>query len=392
MAGIKRMWSLQAGSGGAGPGSGDKFLVLAYIGETRVLAIDGNEMAEAEVPGFAADESSIWVGNVAGGALVQVTSRSVRLVDATTLALLDELQAPAQITVASAHGGEIVLGLSGGEAWSVDVAPRRLARRGQLTLDHDIACVSLKSISWSPAETTGKLDNNMSVDMTPLDNVNLLVSSSAAGSGDAMNEASVNSATVVAMGMWTDNSLRLCSYPDLRELCRTPVGSEAQIRDVIIVELASVTYVFAGLGDGTLVYFELRFDGEHFNFEKRKFLVLGTRAVYLTPFTSASTGLPCLFASGDRPCVVYSHSGKLLFSAINAVEVTSMTPFHSASFPHCMALASDDGLLVGTIDEIQKVHIQEFPLGKSPIRLAFLKEHRVFAGKIISSLMISGHG
>jgi DNA damage-binding protein 1 len=41
-----------------------------------------------------------------------------------------------------------------------------------------------------------------------------------------------------------------------------------------------------------------------------------------------------------------------------------MTPFHSELFPECLALASESGLLIGTIDEIQKLQIQTIPLGE----------------------------
>lgn len=51
-AGIKGAWSLKASSSDAF----DKFLVLTFVGETRVLGItDDDELDEAELPGFDAD-------------------------------------------------------------------------------------------------------------------------------------------------------------------------------------------------------------------------------------------------------------------------------------------------------------------------------------------------
>ena len=55
-AGIKGIWSLRASSSD----EHDKYLVLTFVGETRVLAISAeDELDEAEIPGF---ESNAQVG------------------------------------------------------------------------------------------------------------------------------------------------------------------------------------------------------------------------------------------------------------------------------------------------------------------------------------------
>ena len=41
-----------------------------------------------------------------------------------------------------------------------------------------------------------------------------------------------------------------------------------------------------------------------------------------------------------------------------------MCSFNSASFPESLAIASDDGMMIGTIDDIQKLHIHSVPLGE----------------------------
>ena len=55
-AGIKGIWSLRASSSD----EHDRYLVLTFVGETRVLAISAeDELDEAEIPGF---ESNAQVG------------------------------------------------------------------------------------------------------------------------------------------------------------------------------------------------------------------------------------------------------------------------------------------------------------------------------------------
>jgi DNA damage-binding protein 1 len=62
------IWSLKPG----GDSSYDKFIVLSFVGETRVLAMTGEELEETEVPGFQSDEQTIYCGNVTNNQIVQV--------------------------------------------------------------------------------------------------------------------------------------------------------------------------------------------------------------------------------------------------------------------------------------------------------------------------------
>lgn len=42
-------------------------------------------------------------------------------------------------------------------------------------------------------------------------------------------------------------------------------------------------------------------------------------------------------------------------------QVNSVCAFDSSQLPHCLALASENSLTIGTIDDIQKLHIQVPP-------------------------------
>lgn len=68
--GIKGVWSLRP----AWDDAHDKFLVLTFVGETRVLAINPeDELDEAEIPGFDAAAQTLYCGNTRyGSQLVQV--------------------------------------------------------------------------------------------------------------------------------------------------------------------------------------------------------------------------------------------------------------------------------------------------------------------------------
>ncbi len=48
-----------------------------------------------------------------------------------------------------------------------------------------------------------------------------------------------------------------------------------------------------------------------------------------------------------------------------------MAPFHSPLFPHCLALASEAGLRIGTVDDIQRLQVTTVPLGMFVFGLFF---------------------
>lgn len=61
----------------------DKYLVVTFIGETRILAMNmDEELEECEIPGFDADAQTLYCGNVVHDQIIQVTQSSVRLMDA----------------------------------------------------------------------------------------------------------------------------------------------------------------------------------------------------------------------------------------------------------------------------------------------------------------------
>ncbi|GKC46407.1 DNA damage-binding protein 1, partial [Tanacetum coccineum] len=94
-------------------------------------------------------------------------------------------------------------------------------------------------------------------------------------------------------------------------------------------------------------------------------------------FSSKST--THVFAASDRPTVIYSSNKKLLYSNVNLKEVSYMCPFNSAAFPDSLAIAKEGELTIGTIDDIQKLHIRSIPLGEHARRICHQEQSRTFA-------------
>jgi DNA damage-binding protein 1 len=141
-----------------------------------------------------------------------------------------------------------------------------------------------------------------------------------------------------------------------------------------------------GLGDGSIITFTI--DMNNTLLLNRRKNVLGTHPIHFTSFFNNNE--LCVFASCDRPTVIYHRNGKLLFSVLNLnnnnssnskKDVTSMAPFHTELFPNSLALVSaSTTLMIGNIDDVQKLHVQTFKLGQSPRRIAYSSKCGVFAG------------
>ncbi|KAL5130366.1 DNA damage-binding protein 1 [Glycine soja] len=184
-----------------------------------------------------------------------------------------------------------------------------------------------------------------------------------------------NHSNLAAVGMWTDISVRIFSLPDLSLITKEQLGGEIIPRSVLLCAFEGISYLLCALGDGHLLNFMLNTStGE---LTDRKKVSLGTQPITLRTFSSKNT--THVFAASDRPTVIYSSNKKLLYSNVNLKEVSHMCPFNSAAFPDSLAIAKEGELTIGTIDDIQKLHIRSIPLGEHARRICHQEQSRTFA-------------
>ena len=329
--GLKGIWSLRAGSAE----SYDTFLVVTFISETRVLAINvEDELDETDVPGFDGSAQTLLCLNAAHDQFLQVTAAELRLVSAATRQLVTSWKPPpGQVVIAAAaNEGQVLLGLSGGLLVYVELDAGQLREVTRQQLGHEISCL----------------------DCQPLGGARV--------------------ASLAAVGLW-NHTVALLSLPALQPVAEETLPAETIPRSVLLATFEGVAYLLAGLGDGQLFTFVL--DAASGALSDRKTLSLGSQPISLRPFRSRAT--THVFAASDRPTVVYSSNKKLLYSNVNLREVNHMCSFNSESFPDSLAVASDSALTIGTIDDIQKLHIRTVPLGEQPRRIAHQPATRTFA-------------
>lgn len=133
-------------------------------------------------------------------------------------------------------------------------------------------------------------------------------------------------------------------------------------------------YLFIAIGDGLLLYYVL--DSETGALSERKKVILGTHPTCLQLFRSNSS--VNIFACSDRPTVIYSNNYKLIFSNVNLKKVNYMCSFNSLEYPDSLILTNDKQLLIGQIDQIQKLHIRTINLYETPRRIVYQESTQTF--------------
>ncbi|CAN1331562.1 DNA damage-binding protein 1 [Linum perenne] len=331
--GIKGMWSLRSSTNDPY----DTFLVVSFISETRVLAMNlEDELEETEIEGFHSQVQTLFCHYSIHNQLVQVTSSSVILVSSTSRQYLAEWSAPSghSINVATANASQVLLAIGGGKLVYLEIGVGTLTEINNTQLEYEISCLDINPIGENP-----------------------------------------NHSQLAVVGMWTDISVRIFSLPDLSIVTREYLGGEIIPRSVLLCSFEGISYLLCALGDGHLLNFQLNLNNGEL--ADRKKVSLGTQPITLRTFTSKNA--THVFAASDRPTVIYSSNKKLLYSNVNLKEVSHMCPFNSAAFPDSLAIAKEGELTIGTIDEIQKLHIRSIPLGEHARRICHQEQSRTFA-------------
>jgi len=208
-------------------------------------------------------------------------------------------------------------------------------------------------------------------------------------------------------------------YTMIRSLCLVTLDSSSTVSSRL-TKMKQVNMLLVGLGDGGLISYvvDLPYSNKNdtrvgdistYKFHSRKEVNLGTRGIDLEPFQNAdSGGNTCILATGDRPTVIYLTGGgggsntnpKLCYSNINLsclqsnnptedqsrgkekatqenLIANAATPFESSLlFPsnnpksYSLCISDESTLFLGTIDDIQKLHITTHKLKMTPRRIA----------------------
>lgn len=199
-------------------------MVLSFVGQTRVLSLNGEEVEETDIAGFASNQQTFFCGNVVHEQILQVTPVSVRLVSTQNKTLLAEWK-PAtdkNISVVACNTSQIVLS-TGSALYYLEIHPNELILKGYV--DSSFPLNHYSHICFFRNTT---LDVEVAcLDISPL------------GEGATTSE-------YVAVGLWTDISARLLRVPDLAEAHKELLGGGTYLL-IKFYETGSMFYPIASL-------------------------------------------------------------------------------------------------------------------------------------------------
>jgi len=354
--GVLGVWALGGKSGdGNGAGTSAK-LVFSFVGGTSVLALtnDASELVEYSAPGFACEEDTLFCCAIAGVAL-QVTRACVRAasLDALTPLARWAPQSGARIQSATeaCGGGGVLVSLSNGDLLLLHVEVTSSSQAASVSvaaavrLDGEVACLSAKG-------------------------------------------------GLCAVGLWTRRLqvLQLQSS-ELDIVYAEALPNETIPRSAIFARLGDVLHLIVGMGDGRLVSFHV--DEKTGALSRRKAVHLGAQPIRLLSFRSGPKGGEYVFATGDRPMIVHAHTpapGQLAYAAVNIRQVSHVAHFDAAPFTGCLAFITERRLMIGSFDDIQRVHVRTVHLGESPHRISYQRQASVIAVGCHPSLSEEGAG
>jgi len=329
--GIKGIWPLKVNS----QNNLDNYIVLSFVGQTKILLLSGEEVEETTIKGFENNKQTFNCQNVCYNQIVQATSASIRLISSATQELISEWFPPENrnISVISLNTKQIICA-SRNIVYYLTIGEEKLVEKASRALEYEVACLD----------------------------INLL--------NDKMEKSDFCS-----VGFWTEISIRVLKVDTLEDLYIENIGGEIIPRSLIAASFEGIPYLLCALGDGSLYYFLL--NAKTGELTDKKKVTLGTQPTVLRSFKSSSYSTN-IFACSDRPTVIYSSNHKLVFSNVNLKEVNHMCPLNCEAYPDSLALTTENSLIIGTIDEIQKLHIRTVALGEGPKRITYQEQTETF--------------
>eukprot|EP01130_Rhizamoeba_saxonica_P005114 TRINITY_DN2053_c0_g1_i2.p1 TRINITY_DN2053_c0_g1~~TRINITY_DN2053_c0_g1_i2.p1 ORF type:complete len:637 (-),score=155.68 TRINITY_DN2053_c0_g1_i2:20-1930(-) len=193
-----------------------------------------------------------------------------------------------------------------------------------------------------------------------------------------IGDGNPTSSQVCTVGLWTENSVGIYTVPDFVEISKTILSEEIIPRSVLLVTMGSNTYLLVAMGDGNL--FTFNYNIENGDLSHKKKIALASQSIVLKKFISGENKTN-VFASSDRPAVVYCIDDKLVYSNVNLKGITSMCDFNTPSLGDSIVVTTEDSLTIGAIDEIQKLNISTIPLGEMPTKI----HHDTESGMLVVS-------
>ncbi|VDD75995.1 unnamed protein product [Mesocestoides corti] len=364
----------------------DDSLVISMVGQTQLLRLVDDDITALQIEGFKTDEQTVHCDVVSPAdfhqrprsLVLQATTSGLRLIGIQALlgkGCLAEWKPPSDRSVSClASHVDLVVVASGPNLYALRITGTsetpEFTQISHAILSHEVACVDISPFDKSAAVRAA------------LASASSLPSPSVANSsGDTSNPLPKNSEPeYVAVGLWLGHGIALLKLPSLEVVHTESLpeviassGTAVLPRSILIAQLEEAAFLFAAMADGSVYYYTIDCTSGNVFLRDAKRVNAGTGpSMHLSQWRSHNKGH--IFVCSNHPCVVYSTRNKLVFSNVNLKEVTWMAPLNGSYYTNCICLVIPSGLVIGSVDNLQKLHVRTIPLGESPRRLALQPE------------------
>ncbi|KAL8690777.1 MAG: hypothetical protein Q9218_003851 [Villophora microphyllina] len=321
---------------------GDKehsdILIAAFVNETRVFQFTTSYEVEEreEFAGMSLTEGTLYVANISGNSLLQVTFSRIRILDLESGMANAEWspQDANSITVASANGDHLVVSVGGSEALTLDLSKDlQVVARRTFPEDGQIACLQVANVCRD---------------------------------------------TAIA-GFWQSGAVAIMRLSTLETLRRVVISLDAVNvpRSLILTQLIAneLPTLLIAMANGEVVMFS--FDPARHTLNGRKATILGTQAATFKALPR-DDGLFNVFAICEHSSLIYGSEGRIVYAAVTAEEASCVCPFDSEAYPGAVAIATESDLRIALVDTERTTHVQTLKIDETVRRVAYSPKLKAF--------------
>ncbi|VUC24859.1 unnamed protein product [Clonostachys rosea] len=322
-------------------------LVVSLIDLTRVFKFDADGGVEEVFSheGITMESETLLVRNLPTGQVLQVTPRSV--------ALLDPESGVAASSWASPEG-KVVTAASANEKWLLLAIDGSVLVR--LNLEND-----LEELSQSRDTGLNNLENQISCIHAAQSPQNLGV-----------------------VGWWASGTISIIDLATLEpihgESLRQSDDSASIPRDIALVQLhpaeTAGPTLFIATEDGNVITFNVSIG--NFEISGRKTVTLGNgpSRFHLLPH---GDGECSIFVTTEFASLIYSSEGRIIYSATTADDATFVAPFDSEAFPGSIIISTNDHVKLSFVDRERLTHVKPLHVRETVRRIAYTPDSKAFA-------------
>lgn len=203
------------------------------------------------------------------------------------------------------------------------------------------------------------------------------------------------STNFIVIGFWTSSSVAVLNSAGLSTLVEEPLQSNEGVvpRALLVTKILAdkPSTLFVSMGDGEVFSFTIADHVPHLT--EKKSINLGTQAVTfeITAHHHESDTVS-VFATGERPTMIYEEEGRIVYSAITVDRTTTVTAFNAEAYPDSVILATDEDLRIAKVDDIRTTHTRTLPFQQFVRRVVFLKEQKVYVAAAIQTQIEEASG